>query len=254
MTVNSAMFVDTSGACRAVGPALIAVPGASFRRTAIAADSIATVFGSGLATTFEGARSVPLPVEIGGTRLTLTDAAGVSVSAPLIYVSPDQVNLHVPSGMRAGTAQVVITRTDNVTSRGSFQVQAVSPDIFAANGNGQGVAAATAIRVTQDGSTTPVPVFRCEAAPLSCVPVPIALQSGTVYLSLYATGIRGAGSVTVTIGGTPVQVLYAGPQRQYVGLDQINVLVPESLRGRGLLPIVIHAASMVSNAVAVSIE
>ena len=254
MTVNSAMFVDTSGACRAVGPTLTTVPGASFRRTAVAPDSIATIFGSGLATTFDSARSVPLPGEIGGTRVTLTDAAGVSVSAPLFYVSPDQVNIHVPSGMRAGTAQAVITRTDNVTSRGSFQVQVVSPDIFAANGNGQGVAAATAVRVNQDGSTTQVPVFRCDAAPLSCVPVPIALQSGSVYLSLYATGIRAAGTVTVTIGGSPVQVLYAGPQRQYVGLDQINVVVPESLRGRGVLPIVIQAGSAVSNAVVVSIE
>ena len=254
MTVNSAMFVDTSGACRAVGPLLTTIPGASFRRTAIAADSIATVFGSGLATTFESARFLPLPVEIGGTRVTLTDAADVSFAAPLFYVSPDQVNIHVPSGMRAGTAQVIIMRTDNVTSRGSFQVQPVSPDIFAANANGEGVAAATAIGVNRDGSTTAIPVFRCNRALRNCVPVPISLQSGSVYLSLYATGIRAAATVTVTIGEMPVQVLYAGPQSQYVGLDQVNVLLPENLRGRGVLPIRIQAGSIVSNAVVVSIE
>jgi hypothetical protein len=121
MTVNSAIFVDTSGACRAVGPTVTTVPGASFRRTAIAPDSIATVFGSGLATTIESVKLLPLPVEMGGTRVTLTDAAGMSLPAPLFYVSPDQVNIHIRSGMRAGTAQVVITRTDNVTSRGSFK-------------------------------------------------------------------------------------------------------------------------------------
>src|SRR4028118_1095293 len=36
MTVNSGVFVDTSGACRAVGPILSAVPGASFRRVSAA--------------------------------------------------------------------------------------------------------------------------------------------------------------------------------------------------------------------------
>jgi hypothetical protein len=108
--------------------------------------------------------------------------------------------------------------------------------------------------LSQDGSATPVSVFRCDAAPLSCVPVPISLQGGSVYLSLYATGVRAAGSVTVTIGGTPVPVLYAGPQRQYVGFDQVNVLVPETLRGRGVLPIVIQAGNTVSNSVVVSIQ
>jgi uncharacterized protein (TIGR03437 family) len=254
MTVNSAMFIDTSGACRAVGPALSTVPGASFRRTAIAPDSIASVFGSGLATTFASANVLPLPTDIGGTRVTITDASGVSRPAPLFYVSPDQVNIHVPSGTRAGTAQVVIARTDTVTSRGSFQVEAVSPDIFAANGNGQGVAAATAVRVNDDGSTAGVPVFRCDPAPLSCVPAPMSLQGGNVYLSLYATGIRAADNVRVTIGGTPVQVLYAGPQRQYVGLDQVNILLPESLRGRGTLEVAMQAGGAASNMVVIAVQ
>jgi uncharacterized protein (TIGR03437 family) len=101
---------------------------------------------------------------------------------------------------------------------------------------------------------TPVPVFRCDTVPLSCIPIPISLQGGTVYLSLYATGIRAAETVTVTIGGVQVQVLYAGPQQQYVGLDQVNVLVPESLRGRGVLPITIQAGSATSNSVVVAIQ
>ena len=54
--------------------------------------------------------------------------------------------------------------------------------------------------------------------------------------SLYGTGIRNRSSldkVTVKIQGTTVQALFAGPQGTYVGLDQVNVPVPLSLRGSG---------------------
>jgi uncharacterized protein (TIGR03437 family) len=254
MTVNSGIFIDTSGSCRAIGPLLSTVSGASFRSGAVAAEGIATLFGSGLATTFASATALPLPMDIAGTRVTMTDAAGVSRGASFFYVSPDQVNVYVPSGMRAGTAQVVVTRADNGTSRGAFEVAAVSPDVFSANSNGQGVAAATAVRVNTDGTTTPVPVFQCGAEQQTCVPDAISVQSGSVYLSLYATGVRAAANVRVTVGGTSVPVLYAGRQPQYVVLDQINVLLPESLRGRGTTSVAVEADGVVSNAVTVNIQ
>ena len=118
MTVNSAVFVDTSGACRAVGPVLTTVSGASFRRMPVAPESIASVFGSGLATTFDSAKLLPLPAEMQGTRIAITDSAGTTRAAPIFYVSPDQLNVQIPAGTRVGTAQIVVSRSDSVTSRG----------------------------------------------------------------------------------------------------------------------------------------
>ena len=254
MTVNSAMFVDTSRACRAIGPVLSTVPGASFRRTAIAPESIASVFGSGLATTTAGATVLPLPSDIGGTRVTVTDAGGSSRPASLFYVSPNQVNILTPPGTQAGIAQVTITRTDSVSSQGAVQIAPVAPDLFAANATGEGVAAATAIRIGATGETSAVPVFRCEPSAATCVPTPIALQGGAVYLSLYATGVRGASRVTASIGGAAAQVLYAGPQQQFVGLDQVNVLVPASIAGSGIVPVIVQADGVVSNTVVIQIQ
>jgi len=58
-----------------------------------------------------------------------------------------------------------------------------------------------------------------------------------VYLELFATGLRGhsaaSNSVTVTAGGVSLPVTYAAEQPQYVGLDQIDVLLPQSLAGKG---------------------
>ena len=40
-------------------------------------------------------------------------------------------------------------------------------------------------------------------------------------------------AVKVSLGGTSAEVQYAGAQGGFVGLDQLNVLVPRSLMGRG---------------------
>ncbi len=64
-------------------------------------------------------------------------------------------------------------------------------------------------------------------------------------LILYGTGIRRAvaanpnddngvaESCSVMIGGQQAQVLYAGTQGFFTGLDQINVVFPASLAGSG---------------------
>jgi uncharacterized protein (TIGR03437 family) len=252
LRVSEAMYLDTSGACRAVGPAVSTVPGGSFRRVAVAPESIASAFGEGLATATTGARTLPLPLELAGTRVTVTDEGGTTRVAGLFFVSPGQVNFQVPGGTLTGRAQVTISRTDSTRSEGTLEVARAAPDLFAANANGVGVAAATAVRVADDGTRSVVPVFRCEAG--RCVPESISLGEGTVYLSLYATGVRGAGGVTVAIGGLELPALYAGPQGQFVGLDQINVAVPESLRGRGVTGVLVRASGVVSNTVEIRVE
>ncbi len=65
---------------------------------------------------------------------------------------------------------------------------------------------------------------------------PIPVRGGTeIYLVLYGTGIRGRtqNAVFVTVAGSPVEVLYAGPQGFFPALDQINVRVPLTVGGFG---------------------
>jgi uncharacterized protein (TIGR03437 family) len=77
-----------------------------------------------------------------------------------------------------------------------------------------------------------------------------------VYLILYGTGIRNAGSgqVTVNIQGLEVPVSYGGPQTQFAGLDQVNVLLPRALAGTGVANIVLSAEGKAANTVYVSIK
>jgi len=71
------------------------------------------------------------------------------------------------------------------------------------------------------------------------------------YLTLYGTGFRNAKAVEVKVNGSPVKVLYAGPQNQYAGLDQVNVELPGGVIGQ--LAVTISADGKMSNQVNVEL-
>ena len=88
--------------------------------------------------------------------------------------------------------------------------------------------------------------------------MPIALSADVqVYVSLFGTGIRGAGdasNVTCTIHGVSVQVLFAGAQGGFLGLDQVNVPLPLSLKGSGQSEVILTAGGRISNTVLLNIQ
>jgi uncharacterized protein (TIGR03437 family) len=74
-------------------------------------------------------------------------------------------------------------------------------------------------------------------------------------VALYGTGVRGnpPGSVAVLIDGASVPVLYAGPQPEYDGLDQIIIALPLTLRGAGEVDVVVEAGGVLSNTARIQI-
>ena len=88
------------------------------------------------------------------------------------------------------------------------------------------------------------------------MPVDVGIDT-PVYLTLYATGIRNRSSldnVLVTINGISVPALYAGPQSQYAGLDQINVPLTLNLRGAGIANVVLKVDQHQANTVTVAVQ
>ena len=66
------------------------------------------------------------------------------------------------------------------------------------------------------------------------------------FLVLFGTGIRpsgggGGSTVTATIGGRSVTVLYAGPQGNLAGLDQINLSITNIFGVSGETPVTLTA-------------
>jgi uncharacterized protein (TIGR03437 family) len=257
--INSGVFVDTGRLCRLTALRADVVSGASFTAGPVAPESIVSLFGQGLAVETAAATARPLPTTLGGTSVSVVDSAGVSRPAALFYVSPDQVNYQVPPNTAAGPAKVMATRADGISSQATVEIVPVAPGVFAANAGGTGVAAAIAIRVGADSIQRVLPVFQCGQIAGSCVATPLDLggESDQLILVLFGTGIRfhsGSGPVQVQLGGVPAEVLYAGAQSEYIGLDQLNVRIPRSLRGRGILDVVVSVGSRTANRVQIAVQ
>jgi uncharacterized protein (TIGR03437 family) len=165
----------------------------------------------------------------------------------------------MPQGTSSGIATVKITNQNGVSAGGGATVEAVGPGAFSGNADGQGVAAANVLRVKADGSQSYEPVAQYDASLKKYVPKPIDLGPATdrVYLILYATGLRFRSSlsaVSANVGGIGAEVSYAGAQGYYVGLDQVNILIPRGLAGRGEVNVVLGVDGKTANSVKVNIK
>lgn len=221
------------------------------------------VFGDSISAETLSATATPWPTSLGDISVVyITDAANQRQMAGILFISPTQMNIYIPPGVAAGTATVSFPTTGLPPGVGAAALRSVSvniqkgaPGLFSAAGTGSGVAAATAIReVLSTGIQSPVPVFGCDHPGL-CIAVPLSLGLDTpVYVSLYGTGIRGSQTVSVNIGGIVVPALYAGPQPQIPGLDQVNFTIPISLRGAGMVNVSVIADGVKSNTVQLAIQ
>ena len=230
-----------------------AVESAAAPSSAVAPNSLASLYGANLAPGVAQASVQPLPLVLGSVTLSVTDAAGVERAAPLLYVSPGQINFEVPDGTAPGLATLVVAGQTFTAA-----VQPVAPTLFSMNGAGSGVAAATAIVVQAANPSlqSSVPVFQCAGS--SCASVPIVLGVDTsVYVSFFGTGIRNRSSlanVAVTINGIGVPVLYAGPAPGFTGLDQVNAGLVLSLRGSGESNVVLTVDGQAANTVTINVQ
>ncbi len=214
------------------------VNAASLEQGVVAPDSLAAIFGERLAAATATAGAPPWPVELGGVSVTVADSAGAQLRAPLLHVSPRQINLLIPSAA-AGPATISIRGAETQTVR--IEIRATAPGIFAANGGGRGPAAAVALRVAANGDRTTA---------LVADPVDLGGTGDETYLSLFGTGLRRAASLTASIGGMAVPVLGYSAQAETPGLDQVNAgPVPRGLAGRGDVDIVVTAAGARANIV-----
>lgn len=250
--------IGAGGAGAAVASAA-SVSAASYSGMELAKESIVAAFGEGLATEVKVAASLPLPTSLAGTTVKVKDSAGAEREASLFFVAPAQINYLLPANTATGPALVTITGGDGKVSSGTILVSPVAPGLFSANADGQGVAAATALRAKADGSQVFEPIATFDAAQNRFTPIPIDLgpPGEQVFLLLFGTGLRGNSglqTVSVKIGGVDAETFYLGAQGSFVGLDQGNVRIPRSLAGRGEVDVVINVGGRVANTVRISVK
>jgi uncharacterized protein (TIGR03437 family) len=219
----------------------------------VAPGSLATAYGTDLATATASPSSTPLPTSLKGTSVNILDSTGNSTAAPLVYVSPMQVNYLIPDSVASGSAIVTVTSGDGTQSAVAANLNSVAPALFTLNSSN--LAAAIAVCGKAGGSEVVESVYQVSNGTVVAAPINLSGCSETV-LELYATGMDSvsAGDVKVTLGGVSGSVQYAGPQGSFTGLDQINVIIPASLEGRGSVSIALTAKGQSANTVNISIH
>lgn len=242
-------------------PGITSVTSAANAAAGLAPESLGTAMGTDLAGGTATAQGLPWPTTLGGVTVQVTDSAPTPVTrlAGLLFVSPSQISFQVPAGTATGPATVTIHNGQQTISA-PVQIGSVAPGLFSVGD--QGDAVATGIRVAIPTQLqSPVAVVLCVDPAAGCRLAPIDLGLDTpVYLSFYGTGFRWRSSlenVAVTIGNMTMQVTvpatYAGPQPTIPGLDQVNILLPLTLRGAGVVNVTLWVDGAESNRVLVQV-
>ena len=239
------------------------VNGASFAAN-VSPGSVAVIRGSELSSGISAAkqlpRSVRLPTALLETSVIVADRTETSWArreAGLYSVAPTEIRFLVPERAAVGLTVVHVVR-DGVRSRArAVQVTNVAPALFSADGNGRGVAAASASRVARDGTGTALAVARYDSSQRRHVAVPLDVRGSAdpVYLTVFGTGMRGAaGRPVLQIGGQDVAVTDWGPASGFHGLDELVAgPLPRTIRG-GDVEVVASVDGLSSNAVTIAIK
>lgn len=238
------------------GGVIANVSAASFAHTSFAPGSIVSLFGKELTDGVYSVETTSLPQSFGRTRVNVQDST-LNRSSSLFAGTPDQINFLIPPETAEGYGLITVTTPSGNLYGELVNIAKVAPGLFSANANGSGVAAAVALRINGNRQTyEPVARFDNAAKQFVATPVDLGPDSEQVVLLLFGTGVRGRSAlenVNAKVGGVEAPVLYVGEQGA-PGLDQINVLLPRTLAGRGEVEILLTVDGKPANTVRLNIK
>jgi uncharacterized protein (TIGR03437 family) len=192
------------------------------------------VKGGKLSDATQAAAALPLPLSMGTASATVN-----GVSAPLDYVSPGQLNIQIPYETGAGTAVLGVNNNGKVASY-TFPVVAAAPGLWPFFQTPAGAVTATAKQgdilvtyMTGEGDVTP------------------GLTDGATPPASTATKNLPQPRLpfSVTVGGVPATVLFAGIPSGLAGVTQIDFTVPPNAPVGAQVPVVVTVGSASSTPV-----
>ncbi len=242
--------VANAASIKAFAPPLAGQGDAS---TAISPGEIVVLFGSGL-----GPAALTVASPTGG--FFPTSVAGTTVSfngtpAPLVYTSAGVVAAIVPYSLDGQTsAQVSITYQGKVSATRTVPVALTAPGVFTADASGSGQAAAVNQDGTLNGLAHPAPIGSIVAlyATGEGQTNPAGVNGKLANIAPYPAPNQ---FVSVTVGGLPASVAYAGAAPTLVaGVMQLNVQIPSGIVPSASVPVVVQIGGAPSPPVSIVVS
>ncbi len=227
---NSAAAVFTVSATPVVQAVVSA---ASYAAGAVSPGELVTLFGTGIGPAAPAGMSI-----VSGYVATSVESVSVAIdtqSAPIIYLSANQITVQVPYTVTIGLAKAVVVSNNGVLASGTVDTTATAPGLFALDGSGLGQCAALTYSMKSgtfsvNGTTSPalvgdIMVFYLTGEGIyDTTPSP---ATGYIIPSTLNPLPQLSPTPSVTIGGAQATVQYAGPVvGGLLGVLQINAVVP----------------------------
>jgi uncharacterized protein (TIGR03437 family) len=224
-------------------PAISKIVNAADLSAGIAPGGLITVFGSSLSPVNLATSEIPLPTALADSCLTVN-----GLPVPILFVSPAQLNAQMPFET-VGNVAVVLRTPGGSSNNFNIQVIPTAPSVFHSgtagplfdiptvfrNSNNELVTDSDPVHkndilviyLTGMGATTPA-VATGMPAPVN--PLAVALNKPTV-----------------TLGNSQLGLLYYGLAPGTVGVYQINVQVPSSIKSGLAVPLTISQGAFSSS-------
>jgi uncharacterized protein (TIGR03437 family) len=219
----------------------------------LAPGAFASIFGENLATSSILAGKLPLTTQLAGAQAFIA-----GVLAPIQYASDGQINFLVPFGLAPNsTQQLIVLEGSAYSTPKPLTIAPAQPAVFTQDQSGKGSGAITVVKTngTQFSADPSHPASAGDTLVIYCA----GLGAVTPFVATGAAApssppAKASSTVTVTIGGQPATVAFAGLTPTYAGLYQVNVTVPSGITPGPSVPVIITAAGLSSPPVTVAIQ
>lgn len=230
--------------------------------TALAPGSVISIYGDRLAEGAAQVQNLPLPSQLIDTQLFVTGATvtGTStglMSAPLYYVSQNQLNALIPYEVAIDTSlQLLVRRGTTYSLPAQIDMAEAQPAVFS-NGGTPGSAGLIYVFPNNGGqpyfASTSRPAHAGDTIVLYCTglgAVNPSVADGAAPEQLTYT----SAAPQVNIGSQVAQVTFSGLAPGFVGLYQVNAVIPLDIPGGENMPLVVSIDGQVSALVTIPIQ
>jgi uncharacterized protein (TIGR03437 family) len=235
------LFLTATGAAIAQPTVGGIVNGASFvQGQAIAPGSLISIFGTQLAAAPAGADTIPLSTSLGGVTVQFV-SGNTTINAPLaplLYLQSNQINAVVPWNLLPGatteTVNVIVTNKGVASAPAPVKVGEFSPAVFSIGTLG-------AVQNVDGSLAQPVgsiPGRTTHPAKIGDTIIIYATGLGPVDTKVADGATPPSGKTVhtlhkpfVAIGGLGGTIQFCGLSPQFVGVYQLNVVVPNAVPG-----------------------
>jgi len=221
--------------------------------TQVTGNDIAAIFGVNLAPSVSSPHVIPLLTAL-NTVSVLVDG----IPAPLFYLSPGQINFQTPFRLLNQTQATIVVQTNGISSNAvTIPLVAAAPALLAVNGQGTGQGEVLAVNGAFVAPTGTIfgaqPGVAGQAISIYCLG--LGAVTGTT-----SDGFGGGPNTPtlanpqVTIGGLNANVTFSGEAPGFVGLYQVNVVIPAGVASSPSIPVVFSMNGLTSNTVTIAIQ